>query len=491
MTNLLVTPSQGVVGDSVTISGSGLAANANLTLTWSTLSGTWITDIQPNTVNYMGLAFTKFNVNMATVTTDAAGTFTFKTKIPSDFGGIHDIYAVSSGVALGHGGFQVNRSFTMSPKSGPIGTPITVTYTGMGGNLYTAGAAAYWDNHFAGEMQALWTRGTATVIIRAAGPVGVHYLEVKNSLQTAYLNVIQSPIPFTNSGTGIFTVTKDNGPPVPKIIYPPVLEPTVTARTMLSTSGLDPNTKAVATLSTSSGTINTKTTLNVSGLSTTGMHQIVWATVVGNRVNCTGVCWAYDALPVSTVDVTSTSFSKEVTIPDNLGGWHVLQVKKGDVIEAQVSFYLKQSIMPFLDKAGKVIGLGLAKADLSTTPEVIGRGQSGTPTNKFKVGEEFTISLKGVGWTQLDNTLAVTYDNSFIGYGCGFNSNGYVVIHLRATGAPGTHIIDLHPVMYTNQPSFANTPYGMSPVLSSDRDFPGLAMGYQIPSYQFAITVTK
>ncbi len=492
MPNLLVAPATGYVGDAVTISGTGLPVSATMDLTWSTLSPTWIADIQPNTVNYMGYSFAdKFSVNMTTVTTDAAGAFTFKTKVPEDFGGIHDIYAVQSGVAIAHGGFQMGRGFTMSPKSGPIGTPITVTYTGMGGSLYTAGAAAYWDNHFAGEMQSMWTRGTAKIMLRASGAIGDHVLEVKNALQTAYLNVIQSPIPYTNSGTGIFKVTKDNGLLPAKIIYPTTMEPTVAARTMLTTVGLDPNSKAVATLSTSSGTINTKTTMNVTGLSTTGTHQIVWATVVGNRVNCTGVCWAYDALPVATVDVTGTAFTKELTIPDNLGGWHVLQVKKGDLIEAQIPFYLKQSILPFLDKAGKVIGMGIAKADLSTAPDVIARGQSGAPTNKFKAGEEFTISLKGVGWTQFDNTQAVTYDNSFVGYGCGFNSNGYVVIHLRATGAPGTHIIDLHPVMYTNQPSFANTPYGMMPVLTSDRDFPALALGYQIPSYQFSITVTK
>ena len=119
------------------------------------------------------------------------------------------------------------------------------------------------------------------------------------------------------------------------------------------------------------------------------------------------------------------------------------------------------------------------------------RNGSGVPTNKFKAGEEFTIAIKGVGWTQLDNTLAVTYDNSFIGYGCGFNSNGYMVIHLKATGKPGTHIIDLWPLLYTNQPSFANTPYGMLPILTANRDFPGLALGYQLPSIHFAITIVK
>ena len=260
---------------------------------------------------------------------------------------------------------------------------------------------------------------------------------------------------------------------------------------MLSTSGLDPDTKAVATLTKTSGSILTKTTLNVTGMTSTGAHQIVWATVVGNRVNCTGTCWAYNGVPMANVDVTNGTISKELTIPDNLGGWHVVQVKKGEVIEAQVSFYVKESIMPFYNAAGKQIGLGLAKADLSTTPEALTRGQSGAPATSFKAGEEFTISLKGVGWSQLDNTLAVTYDNTYIGYGCGFNSNGYVVFHMMATGAPGTHIIDMHPLLYTNQPSFANTPYGMVPVLSSDRDFPGLALGYQIPSFHFAITITK
>ena len=105
--------------------------------------------------------------------------------------------------------------------------------------------------------------------------------------------------------------------------------------------------------------------------------------------------------------------------------------------------------------------------------------------------QEFTISIDGVGWTQLDNTLGVDYDNSYMGYGCGFNSNGYMVVHLRATGGPGIHIIDLNPILYSLSPSFANTPYGMVPVLSSARDYPGLALGYQVPSIHFAIRVIK
>ena len=118
-------------------------------------------------------------------------------------------------------------------------------------------------------------------------------------------------------------------------------------------------------------------------------------------------------------------------------------------------------------------------------------GGAGTGTNTFKEGQEFTISIKGVGWTQLDNTLGVDYDNSYMGYGCGFNSNGYMVIHLRATGGPGTHIIDLYPMLYSLSPSFANTPYGMVPVLTYARDYPGLALGSHVPAIRVAIKVVQ
>ena len=381
------------------------------------------------------------------------------------------------------------RTVSISPKSGPIGTPITITYTGMGASLYTAGGSVLYDNKFAGEMQALWTRGTGKAVIRASGEVGKHVLYVLDGIGIPYLNIIQAPVPFANGGTQTFTVTKDAGAPAAYLTYPDKVTPTVTQKTTLSSVGLDPNTKAVATLSKDAGPVFTKVKLDVKGLTTTGTHTIEWATVVGNRVNCTGTCWVYNSVPLGTVDVKSADITKEIQIPDHLGGWHVVQVKKDGVIEAQVPFYVQESIFNYVDSKGKVLSAGIAKADPSGLPE--SRDGSGVPTNKFKAGEEFTIAIKGVGWTQLDNTLAVTYDNAYIGYGCGFNSNGYMVIHLKATGNPGTHIIDLWPLMYTNQPSFAGTPYGMLPILTADRDFPGLALGYQLPSIHFAITITK
>ena len=491
MVNLSTLPSQGVVGDAFKIEGKALEANTDYVLTWSTSDASWLAGIEPNTINYMGTSYVNYNIDMANVKTDANGAFSFATKIPSDWGGVHDIYVVKNGVAAGHGGVQVSRSFTMTPKSGPVGTPITVTYTGLGPKLYAAGSALIYDNHFAGEMMARWSRGTATATILAAGKVGNHLVQANEAISFSYLNILQSPVPYANSGQGIFKITKDPGAFKPYAKFPTKVTPTVSQHTTLSNIGLDPNTTAVAKLSVEDGPIGTKTKFDVTGLTTTGTHQIVWATVVGNRVNCTGTCWIYNSIPLATVEVTGSTVSQEITVPDHLGGWHVVQIKKGDVIEAQTLFYVKESIMKFYDKAGKVIGEGIAKADTSGSAAAFAAGGAGKPTNTFKENEEFTISLKGVGWTQFDNTLAVTYDNSYIGYGCGFNSNGYLVVHLRATGGVGTHIIDLRPLLYTQQPSFASTPYGMTPVLTSENDFPGLAAGYQIPQFHFAINVVK
>jgi len=491
--NLTVSPNQGVSGAPMTISGAGLPANANLQLTWSTATATWKADVQPSTVNYMGTSYSKLNVILATVTTDASGSFSFKTAAPKDFGGVHDIYAIQNGVALAHGGYQLMRVLSITPKSGPIGTPITITYTSMGASLYTGGGSVLWDNKFVGEMQAQWTRGTGKVVIRAAGSVGTHFIQVADGIGIMYMNILQSPVPYANGGTVAFKVTKDKGLIKPYITWPSKVQATVSQVTTLVQTGLDPASTAVATLSKNSGPINSKVALHVTGLSISGTAKIVWSTVVGSRVNCGsgGTCWAFSPIPLGSATITNGTIDQEITVPDNLGGWHVIQIMQGSLVEAQVPFYVKASIVPFYNKAGKVISMGVATADKSNSPESFAAGASGVGTYTFKAGQEFTISIKGVGWTQLDNTLAVTYDNSHIGYGCGFNSNGYMVIHLIATGAPGTHIIDLWPELYTNQPSFAGTPYGMLPMLSSDRDFPGLALGYQVPSIHFSIKIVK
>ncbi|HMK97577.1 MAG TPA: hypothetical protein VK425_08545, partial [Acidimicrobiales bacterium] len=258
---LQVTPDQGVAGVPITISGSKLPTNAQVELTWSTADATWMVQTAPDTVNYLGRADTLFAVVIGTTTTNAQGSFELSLKAPEDWGGVHDIYAVINGTEDAHGGFIELRTVTVAPTSGPVGTPITITYSGLGPTLYTGGASLLYDNHFVGELMANWTRGTARVTIRAAGPVGKHIIQIGNAISYLYLNVPQSPIPYTNGATVTFTVTKDDGPP-PASIDPPVdVAPTVSARTTLQASNLAINTHITATLGSTIGQVNNKVAL--------------------------------------------------------------------------------------------------------------------------------------------------------------------------------------------------------------------------------------
>ena len=132
-------PDEGVAGAPLTISGSHLAANADVELTWSTADATWLVQAKPDTVNYLGRSDTLFAVVLAKTTTNSNGSFQVSLTVPLDWGGLHDIYAVVNGVQVAHGGFITLRTVTVTPTSGPIGTPITITYSGLGATCTRVG----------------------------------------------------------------------------------------------------------------------------------------------------------------------------------------------------------------------------------------------------------------------------------------------------------------------------------------------------------------
>ena len=463
MSTLAAKPDDAVAGTRFMLTDTGLPANKSVSIVWGTANVTWVVDARPDSVDYLGRAATKIQVVLGQAKTDAQGKLSVKLTAPRDFGGIHDIYAVIDGVQVAKGGFLIARSATISPKRGPIGTMITVTYHGLGSSLYEGGASLLYDNHYVGAMMANWTRGTAVAHIRAAGPVGTHTIEVADAISFKYLNIQQSPIPWGNGEKFAFSVTKDSGRPKPQVDWPANVAPTLDAKTTLQLTGLAAATSASASLASSAGTVNSKVGITAKGLTPNAPVDMEWSTVVGNRVNCTGTCWSFLSIPLGNATTTSDgSLQGAITIPDGLGGWHVVQLMQGGQVKVQVPYYVKRSIF----------GKGVSSLTL-------------------KQGQRFTVHLKGLGWTQLDNTIAVDYDNSYVGYGCGFNSNGDTVMNLVATGGPGTHLIDMYPLLYTQQPSYPNTPYGMVPVLTYAQDAAGLALGYQLPAIRLAITIVK
>jgi hypothetical protein len=461
MKTLKTTPDDAVAGTKFTVAGTGLPASKDVTIVWMTANVRYVLDVKSDSVDYLGRKVDKIGVALGTAKTDAAGAFTSQMTAPKDFGGLHDLYAVVDGVQVAKGGFLLERQVTISPKRGPVGTPITISVVGMGSPTYESVGAVLYDNHYVGAVSANTTRGVTTFKIRAAGKPGVHWIEYAGSSHTVpYLNMEQSPVPWTDSHRLKFTVTKDAGAPPVAIEQAVSVKPTISARTTVIDSDVAKDSTAKATLDSTKGAILSKVTVRATGLTPSAPATLLWTSVVGNRVNCTGQCWKFTSQPLGQATVAADgSLSTPVTIPDGLGGWHGIQVVQAGKVMAQVPYFVKRSFV----KAPKVV----------------------------KAGQPFYVELKGVGWTQLDNTLAVTYDNSYIGYACGFNSNGYVRVQLFATGDPGTHLIDLYPLLYTQQPAYPYTQLGMVPLLGFARDAPGLAAGYDIPAIRLAIKVVK
>ena len=87
------------------------------------------------------------------------------------------------------------------------------------------------------------------------------------------------------------------------------------------------------------------------------------------------------------------------------------------------------------------------------------------------------------------NGFAVTYDNAYAGFACGFYEKGDVKLNLYATGGPGTHLIDLYPMIYKGKST--DLWNQQLPMLAFRQDNPALALGYKLPAMRVAIRVVK
>lgn len=463
---LKVEPVKGYVGDSFTIGAEGMPAGKKVEFFWSTVEAQYLTKVLVDNVEYHERNYDEKRVLLSSATVDGQGRVNVKLTAPEDFGEVHDIYAVIDGQDAARGGFRILRSATSAPSEGPVGTPITVTVKGLSWRGFEQFMALRYDNKYTGEISALSTKGSAAFQIRAAGPAGKHVIQLNNSTAYApgaYLNTQQSPQAYIYAHLDnqqefrfAFNVTKDAGPPPDKLQWPDVNRVAkLSADAARTTMSMKPASAGAVQLSPASGAVNSKTMLNASGLppnSEVGLHFV---TARGNRMTPSG--WNLDNVQLATVtSKPDGTLSANIQIPDDLGGWHVVKLTARERVLMEAPFYVEQSLVKVSPK-------------------------------RVKVGEPFTIQIKGSGWTELDNTVAVTYDNAAMGYACGFNSNGDITINLIASGAPGTHLIDLYPAIYKGKD---RVPWNyQTPFLTYARDFPALALGYRLPAYRLAIEV--
>ncbi|MBI2888287.1 MAG: hypothetical protein HYY02_13925 [Chloroflexi bacterium] len=445
------------MGTQFTIAGEGLPAGREVEFVWVTWDGSYVMKPTAETVQFFDRKYEPKRVPFGRASADAQGRVSATFTAPEDYGEIHDIYAVLDGQDVAKAGFRIVRNVTISPLTGPVGTPITIKVDGLGWKPYEGTLGVRWDNAYTGFISAVTTRGTTAGQIRAAGPAGRHVIEVGHaSAAVPYLNYEQSPVAHIPNFRFEFTVTEDGGPPAASLDWPAenlATDGTAAARTTLEAVSLKPGLSAA--LAPGRGPILSTTTFQATGLSPNTTVELTWVTAVGNRVSPSG--WSLKQIPLGKAQTERDGSLKHTfQVPDDLGGWHAVKLVQGEQVLGEAPYFVERSLV-------------------SVSPA------------RVKAGETFTVQVKGVGWTELDNGFAVTYDNGYIGYACGFNSQGDATLILTATGSPGTHLIDLYPMIYQGQ---GKPPWSYQmPILSFMQDAPGLSLGYRLPAFRLAITI--
>jgi hypothetical protein len=430
-----------VVGTVVDATVEGLPPNRSVNLAWGTVDGGWVIE---DYFHFRGKKYAETTRTLSRATVDGNGWLNTRFTVPEDFGGVHEVFVRDGDTTLAQGGLEVAQTFEMSPKEGPVGTTIELRVKGLGWRTMESTWVVNWDNREAGYVSATSTRGSAVARFRAAGPVGEHTINVLTGyMGQGYLNHEQAPNAYLPVPQFAFRVTP--GRAATSAFYAEPYQP----QPVPASTGVD---GVVAKIAPTQGPVNTKASLNVTGLPANTPVSLVWGSYEGSRVSGNG----FDSVEDELTKVTTTAdgrLAMPLTIPDDLGGRHTLSVRSGDKTLATTYFVIETSIV-------------------SMTPS---SGPPGTPV---------TIHLKGVGWTEYDNIYVATYDNAYMGYACGFNTRGDVVIHFTAAGAPGVHVVDLYPGIYQG-PEGGQQLYRL-PQLTYADDHPG----NHIPALRFSFEVT-
>jgi hypothetical protein len=441
---LELTYDKAVVGAKVRAVAEGLPAGKTVDLQWSTVSGGWV--IQ-DYYYFRGRKYSETTLSLGKFPVNAGGRLETTFAIPEDYGGVHDVIASIDGKVVAQNGVEVTQSFEMLPKSGPIGTPIEVRVKGLGWRTMENTWVANWDNRSIGFVTAAGTRGSAVARFRAAGPVGDHFIKLYTGWQgQSYLNFEQAPNAYLPRPD--FTFRTTSGPSSIPDIYADEYQPYA-----LSDSEVHvPNGRL--SVSPAQGPVGAETVLRGEGFPARSTLDLVWQTYAGSRVSGNGF-EPREKLIAKVKVGNDGKIEFPVKIPEDLGGEHGLELREGEKPLGR-AFYAIETTIVSMEPAS---------------------GPAGTPV---------TIHLKGVGWTEYDNLYAATYDNSYMGYVCGFNTQGDVVFTFTAAGEPGAHLIDLFPGIYQGPPSENQLLYRM-PQLTYTDDHPG----NKIPALHFKFEVTR
>jgi hypothetical protein len=434
-------PDHGPVGPTFTINTVGLQPDVPLNVVWTDVDGLW--RLGEDNTTYLGRAFTPHDTVLTTITPDDNGTVSVQVTAPAGFGDEHDVLLQrADGVIVNKAAFNIDMEVTVSPTSGPVGTPITIEAHGIGFRAGNDSWQISYDSAYTGWVSAVTTHGNAKAVIPATGALGVHTIAVMHGEFTfPYLNPQQNPYTGRPQWHIPFTVTADE----------PVLPPDSSTQT-LTPDPVKPPAAGTLTLTPPAGVVGSSALVMAFGMPANAEFAVLWSSVRGNRVSGQGFAGTDDQIGIAHTDAQGT-LSWRFSVPDDLGGPHTLSLLNGDQMAAHGEYTITPSAFPI--------------------------SQSSGPS-----GTRVLIHLKGVGWTETANIYHVDVDNAYAGYACGFNSDGDVQLYLDMDGALGWHFIDLYPGIYKGKEDSPNN--FRTPQLTFATDHPG----ERLPAFHFAFQIT-
>jgi hypothetical protein len=542
--SITISPTSGIVGSGIVVNGEGFAPNTNLTLNWGTDNVSWVLGGNPPEVT--GINALPIQEKLTSLQTDSSGSFSVTITAPKDNGGKHVIQVYdTNGTALQNPAiFTLEPSFSISPSSGPAGTPILVIAHGLGDGVYSTNYHVMWDNKYFGYMTAATTHGEANFTFYAVGAMGVHYIDIYQGYPgPGYLNPDQNPEfgnwyppylpyqaaftitsePFTSSDSGSATVSSSS------LVILPILSLVIVIGAFALTPFLAFQNRKNGRRLSSSGMSKLRVIIVIVGLliagtavflvynsqsltggpsissktsvasyvpqvivvrpeittpptaATSGPRVSVTPNVatVGTTVNVTGLGFA----PNTQVPVSWSTFLKTGTYATNLQGYtSVSHALRNVTTSASGSFSFTMKVPSDLEGYHFI---SVANLTLNSNATLyIERNATITPSEGPE-GTQITIQLLGTGWDYTDNIATIDYDNAFVGYACGFNSQGNMTVIIPAAGSPGIHTIDIYPSIYLGPAPPSTVAVYRYPLLTP-YDHPE-----KIPSFHFSFLITS
>ena len=259
------------------------------------------------------------------------------------------------------------------------------------------------------EREAISRALAAVVIIVLVAVAGVGlYLATSQSAATSSTTSAASSTQSSTAQTS--TIPTVSFTPVASVVRPQITVP------VLNVATTGPRISVTPTIA----SVGDNITVNGQGFAPNAQLPLLWSTRQGSNVA------GYQLVNKPLRTVTSAadgSFSFSMLVPPDLGGLHFIAA--GNLTQ-------KSNGTLFIQRS----------ATLSTTQ---------TPQ-----GATISVIMHGVGWDFNTNIVAVDYDNSYIGYACGFNSGGNVTVNIVASGSPGIHTIDVYPSVWWGPSTFAS-----------------------------------